>query len=85
MASNNRNSADPITVSAVDPRTALSATLDETIMTAESRNRSLAAQIKQLNLEIQANDDTIHASRLAQSELDAGLARAREAAFVEQN
>ena len=79
-----KNSPDPVSVSAIDPRTALAAQLDDVILTTESRTRQLAAQIKQLNMEIQANDDTIHAAKLAQAELDAGLDRSRNLAALEQ-
>jgi hypothetical protein len=84
MAQPAKNSSDPITVSAIDPRNAFNAQLDDTIMQLESRNRSLAAQRKQLDLETQANDDTIRAAILAISELDTSIARARELSLTEE-
>lgn len=80
-----KNSPDPITVSAVDPRTDLQAKLDESILTLESRNRALAAQRKQLDLEIQANDDTIAVARSAINQLDEALTSAREIALMEKS
>lgn len=78
-----KNSPEAPLVSAVDPRTVLQGTLDESIIQLEARNRALAAQRKQLDLEIQANDDAIAVARDGIHALDNRLALARELAMTE--
>lgn len=80
----NKNSPDPTLVSAVDPRTELQSDLDATIMKLEARNRALAAQRKQLDLEIQANDDAITVAKAGIAQLDEALAASRATALMEQ-
>lgn len=77
------NTPDAPLVSAVDPRTTLQGTLDETIMQLESRNRILMSQRKQLDMEMQANDDAIAVARDGIHALDNRLALARELAMTE--
>ena len=79
-----KNSPEPATVTAVDARSELQAKLDDTIMQLESRNRSLAAQRKQLDLETQANDDALRVARDGISALDAALVASRQLALVEE-
>lgn len=78
-----KNSPDALLVASVDPRTNLAASLDEHIMQLEARNRSLAAQRKQLDLETQANDDALQVAHDAIRALDDKITQAQELALTE--
>lgn len=73
----------PATVSALDPRDALRTALDAQILTAQGRKRELASTIKQLERELEAQEETIRIAEAAIGEASESLGRTRELALAE--